>query len=209
MSFLLDPESLARVDLTTPDVWLPVIDPSGRYVTYWFGSLRSADGLTWALGSGELVLDRWSGDGELPAASGKPDSARNGDPGASAEPAPTPPVLGPVGERTILVPGLKATFEASFDPDGERLAIWVGEALDEKVGRLHLILIDRDTGEVSADSPLPGTPALRRFFIDKGRLAWVTPRGQDGQESAVLVLGWKGHDFGEIKTEPGSELYLP
>jgi hypothetical protein len=194
------------------DVWLPVLDPSGRNVAYWAGTLHSADGHTWALGSGELVLDRWSGDGELPAPEGSRDSegsARNGDDDASPEPAPTMPALGPVGLRTILVPGLKAVFEASFDPDGERLAIWIGEALDEKVGRLHLLVLDPETGEVTTESPLQGTPALRRFFIDKGRLAWVTPRGQDGQESAVHVLGWKGDDFGEIKTEPGSELYLP
>lgn len=212
VSFLLDPETLARTDLTAAGVWLPVIDPSGRYVAYWSGTLRSEGGLTWALGSGELVLDRWSGDGA--AAPGEPSARPNetpvaiGEPGGSAAPGPSP-VLGPVGRHTILVPGVKATFEVGFDPDGERLAIWVGEAFDEKVGRLHLLVIDPETGEVSTDSPLQGTPALRRFFIDKGRLAWVTPRGQDGQESAVQVLGWKGDDFGQVKTEPGSELYLP
>ena len=131
-------------------------------------------------------------------------------PGASAEPSPASPIVGPSGAQVILVSGAKATFEASFDPDGARLAIWVGESLDEKVGRLHLLVLDPATGAVASRSPLQGgAPALRRFSIDKGRLAWVTPRGQDGQESAVQVLGWKGDDFGEIETEPASDLYLP
>lgn len=214
ISFLLDPATLARTDLTQPDVWLPVIDPRGRSVAYWSGTLRSEDdGLTWALGSGELALDRWSSDGERigvqPSAGPGGDRNGGGKPTASPSPDPSAPVLGPIGARTILVPGVKAAFEARFDPAGERLAIWVGETLDEKVGRLHLLVIDPETGEVSTDSPLQGAPALRRFALDKGRLAWVTPRGQDGDESAVQVLGWKGHDFGEIRTEPGSDLYLP
>jgi hypothetical protein len=56
--------------------------------------------------------------------------------------------------------------------------------------------------------PLAGTPALSRFSIDDGRLAWVTPSGQDGQESSVQVLGWKGDDFGEIQTIPARDLFI-
>jgi hypothetical protein len=207
ISFLLDPKSLARVDLSQPDVWLPVLDPSGRSLVYWSGTLRSSDdGHTWALGVGELVLDGWaSGEGPgTPSANATPRTAR-----ASHSPAPTVPPAGPVGHPTTLVPGAKATFEASFDPDGTRLAIWVSEDLDQEVGRLHLLVLDPATGKIDSRSPLPGTPALRRFTIDKGRLAWVTPSGQNGRESLVQVLGWKGDDFGEIETEPASDLYLP
>ena len=197
VSFLLDPETLARTDLTRRDVWLPVLDPTGQFVVYWSGTLGSDDGRTWALGTGELVLDRWS--------------TRDAEPGpsASAEPAPSAPPLGPAGSQAIVVPGVKATFEARFDPDGERLAIWIGEALDEEVGRLHLLVLDPETGAVAEDSPLQGVAALRRFSIDQGRLAWVTPRGQDGRESTVLVLGWRGDDFGEIEPDSASDLYLP
>lgn len=203
VSFLLDPESLERTDLSDPDVWLPVLDPAGRFVVYWSGTLISDDGRTWALGTGELVLDRWSS-GFEPGASGEAGS--KGPVALGPSPA---PILGPSGSQVILVSGAKATFEARFDPTGERLAIWVGETLDEEVGRLHLLGLDRATGAVVDVSPLRGEPALRRFSIDKGRLAWVTPRGQDGRESTVQVLGWKGDEFGEIETEPGSDLYLP
>jgi hypothetical protein len=204
ISFLLDPETLDRTDLSRPDVWLPVLDRSGRFVVYWSGTLQSDDGLTWALGTGELVLDRWSGGQDGPAPAESPEASA----GASADPG-EQPVIGPVGLRTILVPGDKVTFEASFDPSGSRLAIWVGEALDEKVGRLHLLVVDPASGAVGETSPLDRELALRRFSIDKGRLAWVTPSGQDGQESSVQVLGWRGDDFGEIETDPATDLYLP
>lgn len=215
VSFLLDPATLVRTDLTNPDIWLPVIGPNGRFVAYWSGTLTSSDGRTWSLGAGELVLDQWSSEGDptQPPPSGSPEAtdAGSGEPGASASPTiePSPPVLGPVGLRTVLVPGMKAAFEASFDPAGERLAIWIGEDLEEKVGRLHLLVLDPESGTISEDSPLQGATALRRFVIDSGRLAWVTPNGQDGQESAVQVLGWTDDGFGEIESEPGSDLYLP
>jgi hypothetical protein len=197
ISFLLDPASLERTDLTRPDIWLPVLDPTGQFVVYWSGTLRSDDGETWALGIGELVLDRWS------THAGEPDAS------PSAGPSPSAPPIGPAGLPTTLVPGVKATFEARFDPDGERLAIWIGEALDEEIGRLHLLVLDPETGEVAEGSPLQNEVALRRFSIDKGLVAWVTPRGQDGRQSVVRVLGWIGDDFGEIETEQGSDLYLP
>jgi hypothetical protein len=77
------------------------------------------------------------------------------------------------------------------------------------VGRLHLIVLDPGTGAINAElKPLPGAPALRRFSIDKGRLAWVSPSGQDGQESAVQVLGWSHDDFGGIQTIPARDLFI-
>ena len=57
-------------------------------------------------------------------------------------------------------------------------------------------------------APLDGVLALRRFSIDTGRLAWVSPPGQDGQESSVQVLGWSHDDFGEIRTIPSKDLVI-
>lgn len=207
ISFLLDPSSLERTDLSHADVWLPVLDPSGRNVVYWSGTLRSDDGrgLAWALGDGELVLDRWSTGDSGAAPSAAPTAGANASPVPSGSAAP----IGPAGVQTTLVPGAKATFEASFDPEGARLAIWYSEGVDQEVGRLHLLVLDPETGAIAGKSPLQNEAALRRFTIDKGRLAWVTPRGQNGRESLVQVLGWKGDDFGEIETEPASDLYLP
>ena len=70
-------------------------------------------------------------------------------------------------------------------------------------------MLDPVTGAIDTDvAPLPGAPALRRFSIDVGRLAWVSPSGQDGQESAVQVLGWARDEFGEIRTIPAKDLYI-
>ncbi|MEO5704235.1 MAG: hypothetical protein ABIZ52_04375 [Candidatus Limnocylindrales bacterium] len=192
-SFLLDPTTLTRTDLAHPDLWLPVVDPTGRFVAYWSGTLvPTADGLDWQLATGRLVLDGWSA-------------------GPSAEPTPEPDALalGPIGAPVAVVAGPTAVFMSKFDPTGTRLAVWVGEQPDADVGRLHLFVLDSESGAIEAGPErLPGAPALRRFSIAEGRLAWVTPSGQDGQDSSVQVLGWSNSLFGEIRTIPAKALYL-
>ena len=149
------------------------------------------------------MLDSWSS-GAATLEPGASDAA-----GASPAPdASAPPPIGPIGEPKPLANGKVADFRAKFDPAGTHLALWIGENLQEPVGRLHLIVIDPATGTVSSSEPLPGTPALRRFSIDTNRLAWVTPPGQDGQESSLQVLGWDGDSFGEIQTEPAQDLLI-
>jgi hypothetical protein len=203
-SFLVDPATLARTDLTQADVWLPVVDPAGRFVAYWSGTLRSTNGLEWVLGTGQLVLDGWSSGGGPQAT---PEAST--DAGASGEPAAvTEPAIGPAGTPTPIVPGETGAFKAQFSPSGTRLAVWVGEEAGDTVGRLHLVVVDAETGAIEPESPLPGVPALGRFSIDVGRLAWVSPPGQDGQESTVQVLGWSHDDFGEIQTIPARDLYI-
>jgi hypothetical protein len=199
-SFLLDPATLERTELTQQDVWLPVVDASARFVAYWSGTLRSKDGVTWELGSGQLLFDMWSTDAET-AVPGASDAA-------NASTAPGESTVGPVGQPTPLVTGQVADFRVKFDPEGRRLAVWVGEHLGEAVGRLHLVVIEPATGTIQSVEPLPGAPALRRFSIDVNRLAWVSPPGQDGQESSLQVLGWDGDTFGEIHTEPAQDLFI-
>jgi hypothetical protein len=202
-SFLFDPATLVRTDLAQADVWLPVVDVSARFVVYWSGTLTSKDGSTWELGTGQVVLDKWS------SGPATPEPGTSGATGASQAPdASGLPVVGPVGEAKPLENGKVADFRAKFDPAGTHLALWIGENLQEPVGRLHLIVIDPATGTVSSAEPLPGTPALRRFSIAANRLAWVTPPGQDGQESSLQVLGWDGDSFGEIHTEPAQDLLI-
>jgi hypothetical protein len=109
----------------------------------------------------------------------------------------------------LIVPGTTAAFKARFDPTGTRLAVWVDDDATDDLGRLHLLVLDAGSGAVDPElAPLPGTPALPRFSIDQGRLAWVSPSGQDGNESAVQVLGWTNDDFGEIKTTGAQDLYI-
>ena len=202
-SFLFDPATLTRTELSQPDVWLPVVDASARFVAYWSGTLTSKDGVTWELGAGQLVLDKWSTGAAAPEPGASEAAAASTAPEAS-----TVPAVGPVGELRPLVTGKVADFRAKFDPEGIRLALWIGEDLQEPVGRLHLVVIDPATGAITSAEPLPGTPALRRFSIDVNRLAWISPPGQNGQESSMQVLGWDGDSFGEIHTEPAQDLLI-
>lgn len=198
-SFLLDPATLTQTDIGQSDLWLPVVDPSGHRAVFWSGTLvPTADGLDWQLGTGHVVLSDWSA-GPNPAATR-----------GAATPKPTAaPALGPTGTAVVVVSDLAAAFKAKFDPTGTRLAVWVGEQLDADVGRLHLVVLDATTGAIVAGpEPLAGTPALRKFSIGVGRLAWVTPSGQDGQDSTVQVLGWSSTHFGEIRSFPAKALYL-
>jgi hypothetical protein len=95
ISFLLDPATGAREDFARPDVWLPAIDPTGRFVTYWSGTVLpegsgpNASGPNastppllgfgepgrvpaWRPATGRLVLDGWSAPLASPLSSGEP-----------------------------------------------------------------------------------------------------------------------------------------
>jgi len=201
-SFLFDPATDTRTELTQPDVWMPVVDTNSRFVAYWSGTLRSSDGVTWQLGDGQLVLDGWN--------AGAPEGRASTEPATPDANASPEPVVGPAANATPLVTGHVEDFRAKFDPDGIRLAVWVSERVGEIDGRLHLRVIDPATGALRPDEPLdaPGVPALRRFSIDENRLAWVSPSGQDGHESALQVLGWSGDTFGQIHSEPATNLLI-
>jgi hypothetical protein len=196
-SFVYDPATGARAVLALPNVWMPVVDPKGHFVAYWSGSMASTDGVTWQLGDGRLVLDGWIDGATATDASEAPS-------GPSA--APTSPG-GPAGHPAPIVNGRVEDFVAKFDPDGIRLAVWVSDNAKAGDGRLHLVVIEPSTGAI-ADEPLPGEPALRRFSIGANRLAWVSPSGQDGHESTLQVLGWKGDTFGQIESEPAADLLI-
>ena len=105
-------------------------------------------------------------------------------------------------------------FDASFDPKGTRLAIWISDPTNSDptgaaVGTLRLVVIDPATSQIDPTSdPLPGVAALRGISIRPGRLAWVTPPGQDGQGSHVQVLAWSGREFGQVRTVQGNGFFV-
>jgi hypothetical protein len=213
VSFIFDPATGTMTDFAMPDVWLPTVDPSGRFATYWSGTLvPDGTGLGWTLGTGRLVLDGWSAPLERPDASGIPSGPGRSTPGhAQKSPAASgaPAVVGPSGTPIVLSDGPVPAFEATFDPSGTRLAVWIADVADATVGTLHLVVLDRGRGGLDAKlAPLPSVRALHGFSIDAGRLAWVTPPGQDGNQSTVQVLGWSHDDFGQIQTVPAQQLVI-
>ncbi len=203
-------------ELAGLDVWHPVVSPTSRTIVYWSGTLvPDGTGTGWNLGTGRLVLDAWIDPAAPPQPSPEPDAsadvtaeptvAPTGAPEASidpfATPAPSPPPPGPAGSPVVLAEGPLTAFEASFDPTGTRLAVWVADPTNAEVGTLRLLAIDAETGGIRTDvDPLPGVAALRGFSIGEGRLAWVTPPGQDGTASHVHVLAWTGDDFGQSRS---------
>jgi hypothetical protein len=208
VSFLLDPLTAAVTELAGLDIWRPIVSPSSRTIVYWSGTLiPDGTGTGWTEGAGRLVLDGWvnpSAPGPTPdpgataVASAAPGATS--DPLASAEPV-LPP--GPAGFPVVLAEGPLTAFEARFDPTGTRLAMWVADPVNAELGTLRLLAIDASTGGIRSDvDPLPGVAALRGFSIDRGRLAWVTPPGQDGESSHVHVLAWMGDEFGQLRSIP-------
>ena len=196
------------MDLAGHNIWRPVVDPELRTIVYWSGTLvPDADGTGWSMGTGRLVIDGWNDPAlPTPSASLDPDASpttapthtASPDPLASPVPTPSP---GPAGSPRTLVEGPVADFEASFDPTGSRLAVWSLDPANPTFGTLRLIVIDAETGAVRDDvDPLPGVAAMRGFSIGEGRLAWVTPPGQDGDASHVQVLAWEGDEFGHVRS---------
>ncbi|TMD30326.1 MAG: hypothetical protein E6I94_04930, partial [Chloroflexi bacterium] len=170
-SFLIDPATKAESPLTAP-AWRPIVDPTGRFVIYWQGTISAdASGERWVMGTGRLVLASW------PALLGT-------DPSATLQPSALPADLDSADG---------ADWDAQWDATGEHLAVWIGERDDPKLGHLDLLTINPTTGRLDPTGrKLAGKPALAGFSLRDGHLAWATPPGQDGQGSRLQVYAWSG-----------------
>ncbi|HSO30227.1 MAG TPA: hypothetical protein VLS28_10010, partial [Candidatus Sulfomarinibacteraceae bacterium] len=148
VSFLLDPETAAVTNLAGADIWRPVVSPSSRTIVYWSGTLiPDGTGTGWVEGTGQLVLDGWVDPSAPPPAS--PDPGASADATSTPNVTPTPdasvdplatiaalPSPGPAGSPVVLAAGPLAGFEASFDPTGTRLAVWVADPANVEIGTL-------------------------------------------------------------------------
>lgn len=182
-SFLLDPTTGQETPIAGFHAWRPVVDPSGRWVAYWAGTLRfDPEVRAWVPDEGRLVIDAWAAvTGENPAAGPDPR-----------------PLLDPKPGEALR------TWDLRWDPTGRHVAVWVADPLVDELGRISLLAIDPQTGRVDpAGRPvLRDAPALAGFSIGDGRLAWASPAGQDGEGSRLQVLAWKGPDAGRTTTDP-------
>jgi hypothetical protein len=206
-SFVFDPATDVSTDLALPDVWLPTVDPTGRFMTYWSGTLLAGPGHSdkLQLGTGRLVLDGWLAPLGAPLASAAP--AGSETPAGSAGTSPV--IVGPAGTPIELVQGPITAFDLQFDPTGTRLAVWVADAGNPNVGTLRLVVLDPALGAINDHlTPLQSERALKGVSIAEGRLAWVSPPGENGNQSSVRVLAWLHDDFGQVQTLPGEQLAI-
>jgi hypothetical protein len=174
-SILIDPESGTVSALPGDAFWRPSVDPGGRFVVYWEGTVVvDEDGLTVSPAEGRLVVARFD---------------------ATAEPVVSDPVS--------LVDGEILDWDARWDEHGGRLALWVADPEVAGVGELDAYSVDPSTGVDLGDPLLADVIALPGVSIGHGRLAWATPPGQGGEGSRLQVLAWSGEDAGTVSSDPG------
>lgn len=180
-AFLVDPASGIATRIVGLDGWRPVVDPSGKWVAYWSGTLRldPASGM-WLPLKGGLEVASW------PLVSAAPDSA-----------------TGAVGAHPLPIDA-GTDWDVRWDRTGEHLGVWIADTDNPGLGSLSLLTIDQASGQTSSAPPalLLDTPALRGFALRDGQLVWATPPGQDGTGSRLSVLAWTGANAGKTSVQP-------
>ncbi len=219
-AFLIDPMNGTERVLDRLAGWRPAVDPTGRWVVYWAGSLKlDPVDRTWVPDVGLLEVAQWavlsgSGDG-LPGGSGdsaspgvEPTAGSSADVTAapSADSTPSPGADPAVGPLLVVEPDRPTIrdWELRWDPSGTHLALWIADPLVPGLGVLSVLALDPVTGRPGLDSPrlLSEMPAQRGFSIGDGRIVWVTPPGQDANGARIQVLAWQGKDAGQVTTRP-------
>ncbi|MFL5779056.1 MAG: zf-HC2 domain-containing protein [Chloroflexota bacterium] len=177
-TFLVDPRSGTVTDLPDP-IWRPIVDPKGRRAVAWNGTV-STEAAVPRPDNGRLELRTWApGDGAAGSALETLDN-------------------GPIGE-----------YDVRWDETGEWLAVWIADPATPSIGRLSLFAIDPETGALRHPHSAPtDVPALPGFSIGNGRLAWATPRGQEGEGSKVLIAAWTKDGVGTAEGPPGQDVIV-
>ena len=100
-------------------------------------------------------------------------------------------------------------LDVRWDETGGWVAIWTADASDPGIGRLSLYRLDTGSGTLVRPKGAPrDVPALPGFSIGDGRLAWVTPHGQDAEGSKVQVVAWSGDGVGAVESVPADDVVV-
>ncbi len=180
-AYLIDPATGSATRIAGLDGWRPVVDPAGRWVAYWSGTLSfDAPSGAWRPFHGGLQVASW------PAILAASDATTGA---ALAHPLPL---------------AVATDWDLRWDPTGEHLGVWIADANNPGLGSLSLLTIDQASGATSSTPPalLLDTPALRGFALRDSQLVWATPPGQDGTGSRLSVLAWVGANAGKTSVQP-------
>jgi hypothetical protein len=232
-AFLIDAATRLETALAAR-IWRPSVDPLHRVAVYWDGALElDPSGTELRPADGHLVLGGWTGAlapaattapstspsesaapsseaAASPSAAESPAGDASATPGATAvAPSATPeattspsPTSAPAIEPVELATGAVRDWDARWDETGTHLAVWIATEGDPRIGDLTLYSVDPASGKVVT---LKRVAALAGFSIGKGRLAWATPRGQDGQGNRVQVVAWTKDSVGSVESRESTE----
>jgi hypothetical protein len=124
----------------------------------------------------------------------------------SLSPSPSPSVLrGRSIVAVDLASGPVRDWDARWDETGTRLAVWIATEGDPRIGDLTLYSVDATNGRLQT---LNRVAALAGFSIGRGRLAWATPKGQDGQGNRVQVVAWTKDSVGSVESRESTEVLV-
>jgi hypothetical protein len=125
-------------------------------------------------------------------------------PSSSASPSPSV-VRGRSIVAADLASGPVRDWDARWDETGTRLAVWIATEGDPRIGDLTLYSVDASSGRLQT---LNRVAALAGFSIGRGRLAWATPKGQDGQGNRVQVVAWTKDSVGSVESRESTEVLV-
>jgi hypothetical protein len=190
VSFLLNPRDGTQIALPqTGRTWRPSVDPTGRRAVYWTGTLRRSDNVPADVpDAGRLVVGDWA-TGDAP----------------SGSPLATPPGDQPTDRHeSTIAEGRIPDWDARWDPTGTKLAVWIADRNDPRVGMLSLYDVASFDAQVDLRKPiLDARPATAGFSISNGKLVWADPSADgSGGKGRILVLAWTDQGIGTVETLP-------
>lgn len=175
-------------------LWLPAVDPTGRFAIVWRGQLHQV-GPALAPVRGALYLADWR---DLDPFARQPQASPSGDHG-SPDPAAPQTAAQPVEPDRSIERDPVLDWQVRWNDTGDAYGFWVGESAGAAWGRLAIVGVDRTTGRtVRGDALLGPTLAKRVFSLGQDRAAWVAPV-EDEPEGELRVRSWGSNGDGTLR----------
>src|SRR5262249_61234298 len=102
-------------------------------------------------------------------------------------------------------------WDARWDPTGTKLAVWIADEDDPRVGTLSLYGVNTFDATVDLKKPLlDSRRATAGFSVSDGKLVWAEPAADgSGGKDRGLVLAWTGHGGGPGRTLSDGVVGIP